>query len=811
MKPTGKVGSRGVRQFGRPAIRSAVPVSHSVARIPHLASPILRLASRILPLRTRNRTLLAFLLFLSFLPACRTARPPGYPRTVPSATRAEAALPASMIRVGLVETADPVEVQCPRGCTVRQGPSEIRRLANGGTLRVVPILQDSNGAPSGVWVQVAALQDPSQAEALRDRLRQQFPDVPAWHVQAFQDRRRVRAGPWADEAAARAFLRRLQAAGYEAWLDRGNAESGRPTPSAFQLVVGSWVTTVPADRPLEVIADSALTWRGQRYPGTLRVVALPDGRVALVNVLPLELYLVGVLVQELNPQKFPALEALKAQAVAARTYAVRNRNGYAHRGYDICATPACQAYAGVPEPEQASLAYTAVAETRGEVLTYGGEPIQAFYTSTCGGHTDSAEFIFPRFAAPYLQGVPCPDDVGAAAQTVEGAPMADLWASPSVARGFVSWVHEARIWPVDGTLPETDRWDRWAGVWADFLRPGLSGGTASASAGANPSHRNDPPLKPPPTRRQLLQALGRQLQDPRWDDLLLPDDTRVLDRLAQGLRGDLDGDFRRGLLWLLLMAPDLAARWLDGGVDWPRPVRFDEWLYVYGRWRSAQAPPDVSEAVVLGVEAGRLRLQDPGGRLWDVAWGPFTVVLQRWGDTWVGGWALLGPGDRVQVVLHGDHLDYVESSRPTGWVGTADRNSPYAWWTVELDGPEVGRRLRSVCPSWEGNLRQVVPLETTPYGRVVHLRFGSSTGQTCELRGLSVRTVLGLRELRFRMWPVPGPDGDIRRVVIVGRGWGHGVGLCQTGAFGMALRGLDYRAILQHYYPGTRVERWDKE
>jgi len=796
MERIGSVRSA-VRVFGPWGIRP-------IRRIPHSASRPTP------PTRRRISYFIAFFLLVSLLPACRTARPPGYPKTAPPGARGEEALPASTIRVGLIETADPVEVQCPQGCKVLQGASEVRRLRAGETLRIVPILQDSSEASPasvGVWIQVAAFQDRSQAEALRDRLRRQFPDAPDWRLEAFRDRWRVRAGPWTDEAAARAFLRRLRQDGYEGWLDRGNAPPARPALAAFQLVAGSWVATVPADRPLEMTADSALTWRGQRYPGTLRVVPLPDGKLALVNVLPLELYLVGVLVQELNPQKFPALEALKAQAVAARTYAVRNRNGYAQRGYDLCATPACQVYAGVPEPEQAPLAYTAVAETRGEVLTYGGEPIQAFYTSTCGGHTDSAEFIFPRFAAPYLQGVPCPDDAGSAAQTVEGAPMADLWASPGVARGFVAWVHEARLWPVDGSLSETARWARWAEVLTDFSGPASPAEIAGASDGATPLRQTGPSLKPPPTRRQLLQALGRRLRDPRWDDLLLPNDTRVLDRLAEGLRGDLDGDFRRGLLWLLLMDADLAARWLDGGVDWQKAVRFDEWLHVYGRWRSFQAPPDVSEAVVLDVRDGRLRLQDPGGRLWDVAWGPFTVVLQRWGETWVGGWALLGPGDRLQVVLHGDHLDYVESSRPTGWVGAADRTSPYAWWTVELDGPEVVRRLRSVCPAWEGDLRQVLPLQTTPYGRVVHLQFVASTGQTCELRGLSIRTVLGLRELRFRMWPLRGPDGEIRRIVFVGRGWGHGVGLCQTGAFGMALRGLDYRSILRHYYPGTRLER----
>ena len=50
-------------------------------------------------------------------------------------------------------------------------------------------------------------------------------------------------------------------------------------------------------------------------------------------------------------------------------------------------------------------------------------------------------------------------------------------------------------------------------------------------------------------------------------------------------------------------------------------------------------------------------------------------------------------------------------------------------------------------------------------------------------------------------------DGKIEAVVFAGKGWGHGVGLCQVGAYGMALRGADYREILSHYYSGTKIER----
>ena len=89
------------------------------------------------------------------------------------------------------------------------------------------------------------------------------------------------------------------------------------------------------------------------------------------------------------PTTFGQLEALKAQAVAARTYIQRNMGQYSKEGYDICATDACQVYFGVLTEDP--LATQAIMETRGVVATYEGRPINALYSSTCGGRTEDAE------------------------------------------------------------------------------------------------------------------------------------------------------------------------------------------------------------------------------------------------------------------------------------------------------------------------------------------------------------------------------------------------------------------------------------
>jgi stage II sporulation protein D len=75
------------------------------------------------------------------------------------------------------------------------------------------------------------------------------------------------------------------------------------------------------------------------------------------------------------------------------------------------------------------------------------------------------------------------------------------------------------------------------------------------------------------------------------------------------------------------------------------------------------------------------------------------------------------------------------------------------------------------------------------------------------VRGFDVRRLLDLRESLLVIEPQRDARGRIEAVVFAGKGWGHGVGLCQVGAYGMALRGASYREILGHYYTGTAIER----
>ena len=162
------------------------------------------------------------------------------------------------------------------------------------------------------------------------------------------------------------------------------------------MPAGARVRIEPPGSPLEI--------ETRAYRGALEIFGNTRRTLTVVNELPLEDYLRGVVPNELNPTAFGQLEALKAQAVAARTYIHRNMGQYKNEGYDICATDACQVYFGVLT--EAALATQAVMDTRGVIATYEGRPINALYSSTCGGRTENAEQIFTE-KVPYLVSTSC--------------------------------------------------------------------------------------------------------------------------------------------------------------------------------------------------------------------------------------------------------------------------------------------------------------------------------------------------------------------------------------------------------------------
>ena len=141
------------------------------------------------------------------------------------------------------------------------------------------------------------------------------------------------------------------------------------------------------------------------YRGRVRV-DFSGGDPRVVNELRLADYLASVVGSEIPPSW--EVEALKAQAVAARNYALQQLDPSAD--YDICDSQFCQAYGGVASEHPSTI--QAVRETSGVVAMYGGDLIAAYYASNMGDHTTSAVDVWGR-DVPYLRGVPSPRDAEA--------------------------------------------------------------------------------------------------------------------------------------------------------------------------------------------------------------------------------------------------------------------------------------------------------------------------------------------------------------------------------------------------------------
>lgn len=149
-------------------------------------------------------------------------------------------------------------------------------------------------------------------------------------------------------------------------------------------------------------AGEFITVNGKSYRGRIELREKKNGLLLVINELDIEDYLQGVIAEEI-PHDWE-LEALKAQAVASRTYALYRKRTAGKRAYHLLATVKGQVYSG-RSGEQAR-AVRAVRETEGIVITYGGEVIPAFYHASCGGHTENAMELW-GMDAPYLGGVDC--------------------------------------------------------------------------------------------------------------------------------------------------------------------------------------------------------------------------------------------------------------------------------------------------------------------------------------------------------------------------------------------------------------------
>ncbi len=179
-----------------------------------------------------------------------------------------------------------------------------------------------------------------------------------------------------------------------------------------RAVGGDRVEIVPGGRArFELSRRTNGSWSpAARYPGRLTIYRRSDGTLVAVNSVDVDTYVAGVLTRELYPDFHR--EAYRAQAVAARTYALHQMAEQAHRLYDVAATEASQVYGGLAEGRSAARAVEAVQYTRGMVCTWtapeGERIFCTYYSSACGGRSqDVADVKGLQSIRPLAGGVKC--------------------------------------------------------------------------------------------------------------------------------------------------------------------------------------------------------------------------------------------------------------------------------------------------------------------------------------------------------------------------------------------------------------------
>jgi stage II sporulation protein D len=185
---------------------------------------------------------------------------------------------------------------------------------------------------------------------------------------------------------------------------RGQYKNGRDQIVRIALATAAREGPGPAAGQGQLVvrpANGLVQWNGKRYRGEL-VITATDSGLLVVNSLPMDDYLRGVVPLEIGNRTSAEMAAVQAQAVAARTYAYKHLNGA--RPFDMYATVQDQVYGGVDAEKP--LPDSAITTTRDVVVLYNGQPITTPYHSTCGGSTAGvSEVWYDQPDQPYLRPV----------------------------------------------------------------------------------------------------------------------------------------------------------------------------------------------------------------------------------------------------------------------------------------------------------------------------------------------------------------------------------------------------------------------
>lgn len=721
--------------------------------------------------------------------------------------------PGPLVRIGIDTAASEIVVSSNGEYYVTEKVPEAERRLVKGELRV-RVEQEAGDSAFIYRVQAASFAKLEPARELQERLTGklsgdiEFPIIV--HHNPTSGAYQVRVGECSSRQEAENVLSVIAEAGHrDAFIVKETALSGdgelglalRGSDRLFLLSRTGFLLQ-PSTR------DVIISINGKPYRGLFDLSLNKKSRITVVNQVGMEEYLMGVVPAEMSPRSYPGFSALAALTIAARTYAMKNIGRYRSEGFDLADDAGSQVYGGIAV--ETEITNQAVRETAGLALYYDDKLIDAMYMSTCGGRTEDSAKVFDTAPVPYLKSVFCAIEHGdngnneAALQgkhLLEEAIMADdgFISNRNVELAFVLGIvkSEAEITPSALVQPlERDEALRWV---RDARRVA---GRVKADV---PVEANDMNARSGFIRyaSEALFGAGEIKRRMSSNDVAY-----YLKNLHDGQ--SVPGDARPALAYL--MQRGLWRPYPDNRVRPQDPIRRVDALVLLLRWIETVRPEILRRGTLIRDELGAKRTSD---RIVAVKWGSAAqefrlskkAVLFRVDSGRTTPVDSLGIIGNEKVGIHLDEegtIDYLEMElNPAG--AASDRHSPSSAWDVTLSRSAVADKLRGMTAKI-GELRDLQPSSFGESGRVVRIEAIGSRGAVV-LNGYKVRNALGLKDTLFTLTRQQAPDGSIASFTFHGRGWGHGVGLCQVGANGMARDGHSYEKILKTYYQGVEIRK----
>jgi stage II sporulation protein D len=529
------------------------------------------------------------------------------------------------------------------------------------------------------------------------------------------------------------------------------------------------------------------------YRGRIEVFTNLRGSLTVVNELGLEDYVRGVVANELSPGGYPAIEAHKAQAIAARTYALKNRGQFMAQGFDLLPTTRSQVYRGLASENP--LSSRAVDETRGIVATFAGEPINALYTSTCGGRTEDSENIFNQ-AVPYLRGREC---------SVAGHAAFERFVIRTTRQSgelrneeHIALVRDIGLLTTQNfsTLPEhvSDSWFAAEATVAE-VRNWIAN-VARVARQAMPATGDD--LNHPPAFATAL--LTAVFGESRPSTLLNNADADYL--LAVRDADDVSGAHRADLA--VLLRDGYLSAYADATLRPRKPMSRGRGLHAIARILEDRNLFQLQRANARPASEGQLILRSAKGKDLSLRVSADAFLFRQLGERLhpVSSVTLVGGEPVTYHLAANGQIDFLEV-KPAPNGAAADRSSPFSSWSKIMALDQVQARLARAARG----IGPIVDLRVVSRGsshRVTDLEIVGTKG-TAHVRGGRIRSVLGLREQLFVIDRGYNESGRLIHFNFLGRGWGHGVGMCQVGAYGLAKQGWTSEQILKAYYTGIEL------